>query len=56
MKNMRVGFVNPDYQRYQLYRFINESTKYSLMEWNLKTGDQEIVDGYITNQLVVAAI
>lgn len=53
---MRVGFVNPDYQRYQLYRFIDESKKYSLMEWNLKTGDQEIVDGYITNQLVVVAL
>ena len=56
MNNMRMGFVNRDYQRYQLYRFINESTKYSLMEWNLKTGEQEIVDGYITNQLVVVAL
>lgn len=56
MTNMRVGFVNKDYQRYQLYRYINESLKYSLMEWNLKTTEQEIVDGYVAKQFFVALL
>ncbi len=47
MSNVRVGFVNRDYERYQLYRFSNETMKFNLMEWNLKTSESDIVDAYV---------